>query len=210
MMLRLHHAPLACSLASRLALVEADLPHEVIFVRTWKGEQLTDAYRAINPRGKVPALETDHGVLTETTAILPFIADLAPVKALFPKAGTFERAQAQAWLSFMSSTLHVAVSAAMFPRDGCDNQIARSAALARAAAAFKDVDDHLEGRDHMLDLPSVCDLYLLTFALWRAAPGLADQLPALPNIDRLQHRLLARPTFQRIVGEEMTLRSEVL
>ncbi|MGZ9098380.1 MAG: glutathione S-transferase family protein [Brevundimonas sp.] len=209
-MLRLHHAPLACSMASRFALVEADLPHEVLYVRTWKGEQLTDAYRAINPRGKVPALETDQGILTESTAILPFIADLAPDKGLFPRAGTFERAQAQAWLSFLSSTLHVAVSAAMFPREGCDNEIARSAALARAVAAFKDVDDHLEGRDHMLDAPSVCDLYLLTFALWRMAPSLAGQLPAFPNIDRLQQQRLAQPAFQRIIGEEMKLRAEAL
>ena len=207
-MLRLHHAPLACSLASRFALVEADLPHEVVLVRTWKGEQLTDAYRAINPRGKVPALETDQGILTESTAILPFIADLAPDKGLFPEAGTFERAQGQAWLSFLSSTLHAALSAALFAREGCDNDIARSAALARATAAFKDVDDHLQGRDHMLDGPSVCDLYLLTFALWRMAPSLAGQLPPFPSINRLQQQLLAKPAFQQIVEEEMKLRSE--
>lgn len=209
-MLRLHHAPLACSLASRLALVEAGLPHEVVFVRTWQGEHLTDTYRAINPRGKVPALETEKGVLTESTAILPFIADRAPDNNLFPATDSFERARAQSWLSFLSSTLHVALSAAMFPREGYDGDIARSAALARAAAAFRDVDDHLEGRQAILDAPGVCDLYLLTFSLWRAAPALAGRLPALLNIDRLQQRRLEDPAVQRIVGEEMKLRSEAL
>jgi len=208
-MLRLHHAPMACSLASRFALVEADLPHEVVFVRTWKGEHLNDGYRAINPRGKVPALETEKGVITESTAILPFIADLAPDKNLFPTS-PFERAQAQSWLSFLSSTLHVALSAALFPKEGCDNEVARAAALARAAAAFKDVDDHLEGRNNILDAPSVCDLYLLTFSLWRAAPALAGRLPAFPNIDRLQQRRLENPAILGIVGEEMKLRSEAL
>src|ERR1700741_4404601 len=105
-MLRLHHAPMACSLASRLALLEADLPHEIVFVDTLAGEQRTDAYRRVNPRGQVPALQTPDGVLVESAAILPYIADLAPEKCLFPPAGSFDRAQGQAWLSFLSSTLH--------------------------------------------------------------------------------------------------------
>jgi len=207
-MLRLHHAPLACSLASRLALVEAGLPHEIAFVNTAGGEQLSEAYRRINPRGQVPALETDEGVLTESTAILPYIADLAPEKHLFPPAGTFARAQAQAWLSYLSSTLHVALARAMFPPPGCDNPPARAAALDRVAGAFRDVDRHLEGRDHLLEAFSVCDLYLLVFSLWRAAPMLADKLPALPNIDRAQQKHLARPGLGAIVGEEMQLRAK--
>ena len=70
-MLRLHHAPMACSLATRFTLAEAGLPHDIAIVRTARGENRTAAYLAINPRGKVPALETDDGVLTESTAILP-------------------------------------------------------------------------------------------------------------------------------------------
>ena len=105
-MLRLHHSPLACSLASRLALAEAGLPHEIVVVRTARGENRTPAYLQVNPRGKVPALQTGDGVLTESTAILPYIADLSP--GLLPPAGGFARAQAQAWLSFLSSTVHAA------------------------------------------------------------------------------------------------------
>jgi glutathione S-transferase len=209
MTLRLHHAPMACSLASRFALAEAGLPHEVAIVRTWKGEQKTDAYRRINPRGKVPALETEQGVITESTAILPYIADLAPERALLPEPGTFQRAQAQAWLSFLSSTLHVALSAAMFPIDGCDNEVAKQAALARVIDAFTGLDRHLEGRDHLLERFSVCDLYLLVFVLWRGAPGLAQRLPAFSNLDRFQQNLLAqRPNLAMMIGEEMKLRSE--
>lgn len=207
-MLRLHHAPLACSLASRFALLESGLPHEVSFVRTWLGEQKTDAYLRINPRGKVPTLETDEGMITESTAILPFIADLVPGKALMPPAGTFERAQAQSWLSFLSSTLHASLSAVMFPPPGCDNDVAREAALQRAVAAFHEVEQHLEGRDHLLEAFSVCDLYLLVFALWRVGPGLAGQLPPLPNLDRFQKFHLARPGLGAMVAEEMKRRSE--
>lgn len=206
--LRLHHAPLACSLASRFALAESGLPHEVSLVRTWRGEQKTDAYLRINPRGKVPTLETDDGAITESTAILPFIADLVPEKALIPRPGTFERAQAQSWLSFLSSTLHASLSAAMFPPPGCENDVAREAALQRAVAAFQEVEQRLDGRDHLLDTFSVCDLYLLVFALWRVGPGLAGRLPPLPNLDRFQQLHLARPGFAAMVAEEMKLRSE--
>lgn len=203
-MLRLHHAPMACSLASRFALHEAGLAHEIAILHTTKGAQNTPAYRRINPRGKVPALETDQGVLTESTAILPFIADLAPDKGLLPPAGTFARAQGQAWLSFLSSTLHPAMRAAMAPGD--DTEATRRAAVARVTATLEDIETHLAGRDHLLDAFSVCDLYLGVFLLWRAGPGLAGQLPAFPNLDRFQQLLFSRPALAAIVGEEMRLR----
>src|SRR5581483_8569701 len=139
---------------------------------------------------------------------LPYIADLAPGKALLPPAGTFARARAQSWLSFLSSTLHVSLARAMFPPPGCDNAEARSAALAKVVAAFQDIDAHLADRDHLLDAFSVCDLYLLVFALLRAAPSLAGQLPPLPNLDRFQQKTLARPGLGAIVAEEMQLRAK--
>jgi glutathione S-transferase len=206
-MLRLHHAPLACSLASRLALAESGLPHEIAFVDTARGEHKSAAYLRINPRGQVPALETDDGVVTESTAILPHIADLAPEKRLLPPAGTFARAAAQSWLSFLSSTLHVALARAMFPPPGCDNPEARDAAMSRVIAAFQDIDRHLQGRKGLLDAFSACDLYLLVFGLWRAAPTFAGQLPAFPDLDRLQQDLLARPGLTAIVAEEMQRRA---
>lgn len=207
-MLRLHHAPLACSLASRLALHETGLPHEIAFVDTARGEQKSAAYLRLNPRGQVPALETDDGVLTESTAILPYIADLAPEKQLLPEPGTFARATGQSWLSFLSSTLHVSLSRAMFAPPGLDSPEARQIEMQRVTAAYQDIDRHLEGRDHLLAAFSVCDLYLLVFALWRAAPALAGRTPPLPNIDRVQQKLLARPGLGAILAEEMQLRAK--
>ena len=207
-MLRLHHSPMACSLASRFALAESGLPHEIAVVRTSRGEQKTEAYLRINPRGKVPALETDWGTLTESSAILPFIADLAPQALLFPAVGGFERARGQAWLSFLSSSLHASLAAAAFPMSGSDTEAAVATARGRVATAFRDVDAHLESRDHLLDDFSVCDLYLLVFGLWRAAPVFATGLPPLPNLDRFQSKLLARPKLAAVMGEEAKLRAE--
>lgn len=206
-MLRLHHAPMACSLASRLALLETGLPHEVMFVDTQGGEQRTEAYRRINPRGQVPALETPEGVLTESAAILPYIADQAPQTRLFPPHGGFARAQAQAWLCWLSSSLHPAARAVMFPARGCDTAEARAGALQRLAVAFAEVDARLAGRDHLLDAFSVCDIYLFVFGLWRAAPALVGELPPSPDLDRFQERMLDRPGYGAIVAQEMQLRS---
>lgn len=209
-MLRLHHAPMACSLASRFALAEAGLAHEVIVVRTARGENREPAYLRINPRGKVPALETDAGVLTESTAILPFIADLAPGKNLLPPSGGFPRAEAQAWLSFLSSTLHAAYTGALRAEafEGCDVEAVRSVHVARLTTALEELDAHLAGREFMLDAFSVCDLYLLVFLLWRGAPALAGRLAPLPNLDQFQQRMLARPALAAILGEEMKSMAE--
>lgn len=209
-MLRLHHAPMACSLASRFALAEAGLAHEVVVVRTSRGENRAEAYLQINPRGRVPALQTDEGVITESTAILPFIADLAPQAGLLPPAGTFARAQAQSWLSFLSSTVHAAYTGALRPETvaGCDAEALQSVQLARIGAALQDVDAHLAKQDHLLDAFSLCDLYLLVFLLWRGAPAVAGKLPPLPNLDAFQQRMLARPALAAILGEEMKLMAE--
>lgn len=206
-MLILHHAPMACSLASRLALIESGLRHTVATVRTWQGEQKSDAYRAINPRGKVPALQTDDGVITESIAILSYIADLAPAAKLLPPAGQLERAKALAWLSFLSSTLHASLNQALFPPPGSDNEIAQAAALERVANAFADVDKHLAGRDHLLDAFSACDLYLLVFTTWRGSPALAGKLPVFANIDRFQQKMMTRPGILPAIMEDMKLRA---
>jgi len=201
MILRLHHSPVACSLASRLALIEAGLPHEIVLIHTTRGEQKSAAYRRINPRGQVPALETTEGVLTESTAILPYIADLVPGKVLLPPPRSFERAQAQAWLSYLSSTVHAAYGGLIKP----DFAAAREAYHAQLVAALQTIDAHLGGRDYLLERFSVCDLYLLVFSLWRAIAG---PLPALPHLDAFQMRMLARPGIGPTIGEEMRLRAE--
>ena len=201
MTLRLHHSPVACSLASRLALLEAGLEHEIVLVHTTRGDQKTEAYRRINPRGQVPALETAEGVLTESTAILPYIADLAPGKALLPPPRSFERAQAQAWLSYLSTTVHAAYGGLL----KADFSASREACHAQLVTALQAIDAHLESREFLLERFSVCDLYLLVFALWRAIAG---RLPALPNLDAFQMRMLARPGIGPTIGEEMRLRAE--
>jgi glutathione S-transferase len=207
-MFTLYHSPLACSLASRLALTEAGLPHEVVFVHTARGEQHGADYARVNPRGKVPALATPEGVLTESTAILPFIADSAPDKDLLPVPGTFERAVAQSWLSFLSSTVHASYTGIIAPQQYAAGTAEHAAIVeaqrARLAKALTEIDAHLAGREWMLDAFSLVDVYLLVFCMWRTVAG---ALPTMPALDAFQQRMLARPGYMPIVGEEMALRA---
>lgn len=210
MTLTLFHAPLSCSLASRLALLESGLPHEIKLVRTTKGENLTEAFTRINPRRKVPALVTAEGVITESTAILPYIADQAPERSLLPPPGTYQRAQAQAWLGFLSSTVHAAFSPAMFPEKVISApaiEALRASALEALIKALSEMDGHLADRRFLLETFSLCDLYALVFCLWRGAPTLAGRLPTFAALDAYQMRVMTRPGLTPIIGEDMAARA---
>src|SRR3569833_472298 len=107
-MLKLFHACGACSLASYLALEEAGADYEVAVMNTKAWDQRTPEYLAINPKSRVPALVTDRGVLTETPAILAFVAQAYPEARLAPLDDPFAFAEAQAFNSYLCATVHVA------------------------------------------------------------------------------------------------------
>jgi glutathione S-transferase len=199
---------MACSLASRLALEESGLPHEISLVRTYKGEQRAPSYLAVNSAGKVPALTVDGTTVTESTAILPLIAALAPEAALFPTEPV-PRARAQSVLSFISSSLHAAFTPAMFPErfaGSGDPEAYRTAAIERVGVALQFVEKQLGGQDYLLGRFGACDLYLLVFLLWRGNPALQGRLPSTPHLDGFQQRVMARPIVGATVGEDMAER----
>src|SRR5215469_13114787 len=101
----LYFAPLACSLATRIALYEAGADVRFIYVDT-KAKRLADGadYLAVNAMGQVPALRTDDGeLLTENPVVLQYVADQFPESGLAPPAGRIERYRLQRWLSFITS-----------------------------------------------------------------------------------------------------------
>jgi glutathione S-transferase len=212
MTLTLYHSPFACSLASRFALAETSLAHELAVVSLSAGAQHADSYKAINPRSKVPALQTELGVLTESAAILPYIADLAPALNLMPPAGSFQRAMAQSWLSYLSSGVHPGYTGAFRPErftadtDGVED--VRAAHVSRIATSLAPIEAHLAERPFLLDALSVCDLYLLVFLSWRGSPALAGKLPAFPALDEFQQRLLARPALAAVMADDMRLMAQ--
>src|SRR5437879_4776255 len=106
-MLKLYYTPGTCALASHIALEEAGGAYAAERVDFKSGQQTSPEYLAINPKGRVPALVTDRGVLTETPAILAFVAQSFPAAKLMPD-DAFAFAQAQSFNSYLCSTVHVA------------------------------------------------------------------------------------------------------
>ena len=107
-MLKLYFAPGTCALASHIALAEAGADYTTERIDFKTNQQNSPEYLAINPKGRVPALVTDRGVLTETPAMLAYIAQSFPKAKLAPLDDAFAFAQAQAFNSYLCSTVHVA------------------------------------------------------------------------------------------------------
>ncbi len=98
-MIKLYYAAHTCSLASHIALEDAAADYSTVRISFAAGEQRKPEYLAINPKGRAPALATDKGVLTETPAILVFIAQSFPKVRLAPLDDAFLFAQVQAFNS---------------------------------------------------------------------------------------------------------------
>jgi glutathione S-transferase len=113
MTLTLHHAPDFASTIVRLALEELELPHTLAIVDFDGGQLATPEYRRINPIGLIPALETDHGPMFETGAILLWLVDRTG--RLGPGPDDPDRPAFLSWLFFTSNALHQAALAMFYP-----------------------------------------------------------------------------------------------
>ena len=107
-MFRLYFATGTCALATHIALEEAGAPYEAVAVDFAAQAQRSPEYLAVNPKGRVPALVTESGTLTETPALLLFVAQRFPAAELAPLADPFLLAQVQEFNSYLCSTVHVA------------------------------------------------------------------------------------------------------
>lgn len=197
----IYFSPLACSLASRIVLYEAGGEATFHRVDTKAGRTASgEDYRTINPKGLVPALRTDDGVvLTENAAILQYLADRYPHAVLAPSG--FARYQLQQWLSFIGSELHKVVFSPLLSA-GAPAE-AKVAAKPAAAERLGYLDAHLTGREWLLDRFSVADAYLAAVLNWNRIVKL-DFAP-YPAIAAYQDRLARRPAVSKAMGEEFAL-----
>lgn len=203
-MIKLFHAPGSCSLASRIALEEAGASYETVRISTAAGDQRKPDYLAVNPKGRVPALVTDRGVLTETVAILPWIAQTFPQARLAP-ADPWEFAQAQAFNSYLASTVHVAHAHRHRGARWADAENSfedmRRKVPANMAACFQLIEDKLfRGPWVMGEQYTVCDGYLFTVTGWLEGDGVD---PArFPNVLGHSARMGERPAVRKVLAEE--------
>tara|TARA_A100001015_G_scaffold210258_1_gene235567 strand:- start:742 stop:1197 length:456 start_codon:yes stop_codon:yes gene_type:complete len=107
-MISLYYSPNSCALASHILLEEVGANYSVIEINFNKNEQRKSNYLSVNAKGRVPALLTEEGVLTETPAILLYIAQKYPQKKMAPLNNIYQLAKAQELNSYLCSTAHIA------------------------------------------------------------------------------------------------------
>src|SRR5437773_8645534 len=107
-MLKLFYAAHTCSLATHIVLAEVRADYSTARIDLAADQQRSSDYLAVNPKGRVPALATESGTLTETPALLLFVAQRFPAAELAPLADPFALAQVQEFNSYLCSTVHVA------------------------------------------------------------------------------------------------------
>jgi glutathione S-transferase len=201
-MLTLVHAWGSCSLASLIALEEAGAPYELRVISTRDGDQRRPEYLALNPKGRVPALVTEGGVLTETPAILAYVAQAFPEARLAP-ADAFAFAQMQAFNSYLCSTVHVAHAhkhrGYRWATEESSFADMRRKVAANEAECFGLIErEYLRGPWVMGDAFTVADGYLFTVAGWLEEDGVD---PAqFPRVLDHRQRMRARPAVSKVLA----------
>lgn len=203
-MMKLFAAPGACSFASHVALEMAGAEFELCLLNVRGNEQRGEDFLAINPKGRVPALVTGSGILTETPAILVYIAQCFPDAKLAP-TDPWAFAQMQSFNSYLCATVHVAHAHRY-----------RGYRWANEQSSFEDMhnkvpetmgecfalieNDYLQGPWVMGVEFTAADIYLLTMARWLEGDGV--DLSKIPRVIDHRERMLALPAVKAVVERE--------
>jgi glutathione S-transferase len=206
-MFRLYYAPGTCALATHIALEEAGAPYEAVLVDFRSQSQRSPEYLRVNPKGRVPALVTESGTLTETPALLYFVAQRFPDADLAPLADPYALAQVQEFNSYLCSTVHVAHAHRMRGTRWADDAAAIEAMKRKTPAnvteCFELIEHNLfRGPWVMGDRYTICDPYLFTLGSWIEGDGVDTK--KVPHVMEHRARMLARPAVQKAVAAEGT------
>lgn len=200
----LYFSPLACSMATRIALYEAGAAANYLEVdpKTKVVQQDGSDFRSVNPLGLVPTLRTDDGlVLTENAAILQYVADRFPQAGIAANPG-MERSRLQQWLCFIGTELHKGLFVPVLDRKASAE--VKSYVLDKNLSRLDYLENYLKGREFLLDHFSVADAYLVTVINWTmATPPI--ELAKWPTVKAYYERLRARPSVAKAVAEEFEL-----
>jgi len=204
-MLKLFYAPNTCALASHIALEEAGADYALARVDFRTNEQRKPEYLAVNPKGRVPALATDAGILTETPAILAFVAQTFPKARLAPLDDPFAFGRVQAFNSYLCSTVHVAHAHRMRAYRWADDPAAIKEMQRKVpqtvAECFDLIDrEMLAGPWVMGSAYTVCDPYLFTLAQWLDGDGV--DIARFPKVQDHRNRMSERPAVKAAIAQE--------
>ena len=205
-MITLYYAPNTCALASHIALEEAGAQYSIVRISFEAEEQRGSRYLGINPKGRVPAMVTERGILTETPAILAFIAQSFPKAGLAPLADPFAFAQVQAFNSYLCSTVHVAHAHGKRGKRWADDPAAivemQRKVPHSVSACFELIErDMLQGPWVMGATYTICDPYLFTLAQWLEGDGVDPS--RFPKVMEHRLRMADRPGVRKAMADEI-------
>jgi glutathione S-transferase len=200
----LFYAPGTCALASHIALEEVGASYRTVRLNFGANDQRKPDYLAINPKGRVPALVTEQGILTETPAILAFIAQSFPNARLAP-LDPFTFGRAQAFNSYLCSTVHVAHAhrrrGARWADDPASHADMQRKVPQTIGECFELIEREMFEAPWVLgDSYSICDPYLFTLSGWLEGDGVD---PArFPKVQAHSRRMAARPAVAKVLAEQ--------
>jgi glutathione S-transferase len=215
---RLFYSPGACSLAAHIVLEEIGLPYQVELVSASgprEGEMTASAqWKAINPKGRVPALSDvpgriggRAGLLTEVPAILFYLARLHPSAGLLPREAAGE-ARCLEWMNYLSSSVHATAYGQIWrPLRFVNDEDDAPAVTAKGEQSVREQYEYIErlvgdGRDWAVPGSySIVDPYLFVFFRWGRRIGI-DMSTLCPAWTRLAARVVERPAVQRAMEQE--------
>tara|TARA_R110000850_G_scaffold31810_19_gene87260 strand:+ start:207 stop:827 length:621 start_codon:yes stop_codon:yes gene_type:complete len=205
-MLKLYWVKGTISIAVAIALEEAGLPYDAVQMDFKTADQTKPDYLAVNPKGRVPALALEDGtVLTETGALLDYIAAIAPTANLVPTAPK-DAAHMRSAMYYLASTMHIAHAHKMrgsrwaTQQSSFDDMTAMVPETMAACAAY--VDTHILRGDYVLgDTFSIADPYLYVVCNWLSGDGVDVAL--YPKIQKFMSQMQTRPSVQTIYQKAM-------
>ena len=206
-MLKFFYSPGSCALASHIALIDAGADYEAIRIDFTKQQQQSADYLAINPKGRVPSLATEQGIITETPAILAYIAQRFPQARLAPIDDPFAFARVQEFNSYLCSTCHVAHAHLRRGTRWVEaHETAAIEAMQRRVPSSMtqsfELIEHgmLKGPWVMGDDYTICDPYLYTLSTW--LEGDKADLSKLPRVVEHRQRMAQRASAKRALAEQ--------
>jgi glutathione S-transferase len=204
----LYYAPYTCSLASHIALEDAGATYQLKRIDFGNTEQQSPGYLAINPKARVPAMATPRGILTETPAMLAFIAQSFPEARLAPMNDPFAFAEMQSFNSYLCSTLHVAHAHRMRGHRWADDP-ASFADMQRkvpqsVGACYELIESRmLKGPWVMGEAYTIADPYLFTLAQWLEDDGVDPS--RIPRVIEHRARMMGMPNVKKSIAEELAI-----
>lgn len=187
--MKLYYFPGACPLATHIALEWIGKPYEA--VRLTREQTKEPDYLKLNPTGTVPTLVDGDFVLTQSAAILDYLAEINPEANLVGNDAK-SRAETRRWLSFCNSDLHRTFGTVFAAQYFSDNNEEFSKVLTKQCvnkllSYFKIMDDQLKGKNWLTGTRSIADPYLFVLLTWCDVKGV--DLSGLNELKRFKENM---------------------